>query len=208
MYRAIRLLACACVILTLPANASNLEQIGDELEAITLLGNGPRPIPEFQFMDHRNQVLDKNRLKGHWNLLFFGYTHCPDVCPTTLIDIDRTYKAIKNDEIRESIGVYFVSVDPQRDSLEHLAQYMDYFNPAFTAATAQKDELQKLTAALGVAFRINKKTESQTDYLVSHSGYAVLVDPDARFVGLYFPAPDRADDAARDLERLAADEQS
>ena len=208
MYRAIRLLACACVILTLSANASNLEKVGDELEAITLLGNGPRPIPEFQFMDHRNQVLDKNRLKGHWNLLFFGYTHCPDVCPTTLIDIDRTYKAIENDEIRASIGVYFVSVDPQRDSLEHLAQYMGYFNSAFTAATAQKDELQKLTAALGVTFRINKETESQTDYLVSHSGYAVLIDPDARFVGLYFPSPERADAAARDLERLAEDEQS
>ena len=204
MHLAIRFLLGACLVLAFAVNASNADEYEGELEVITLLSDGSKPLPDFRFVDHRREILAKDRLQGQWNLMFFGYTHCPDVCPTTLLDIGRTYKAIEDEAIRKSLGVFFVSVDPERDHPEHLAQYIGYFNSAFTAASAPDDELKKLTAALGVTYKINRKTASQTDYLVSHSGFVVLIDPDARFAGLYFPTPEQAEAAARDLTRLVS----
>lgn len=173
-----------------------------QLEVITLLGDKAKVLPEFELIDHNKQILDKNRLRGKWSLMFFGYTSCPDVCPTTLNTINHTVNAIDDPDVREAVRVYFVSVDPQRDKLDLLATYMNYFNSEFTGATADIDKLKILTSALGVSHKIKKTSESDLTYSVSHSGFIVLIDPDVQFTGLFFSSLDNAQAIARDMTRL------
>lgn len=173
-----------------------------QLEVITLLGDKAKVLPEFELIDHNKQILDKNRLRGKWSLMFFGYTSCPDVCPTTLNTINHTVNAIDDPDVREAVRVYFVSVDPQRDKLDLLATYMNYFNSEFTGATADIDKLKILTSALGVSHKIKKKSESDLTYAVSHSGFIVLIDPDVQFIGLFFSSPDNVQAIAGDMTRL------
>ena len=173
-----------------------------QLEVITLLGDQARVLPEFELIDHNKQILGKTRLKGKWSLMSFGYTSCPDICPTTLNTLNHMVKAIDDPAVREAVRVYFVSVDPQRDKPDLLATYMNYFNSDFTGATADIEKLKVLTSALGIAHKIKKKSEDDLSYAVSHSGFIVLIDPEVQFTGLFFSAPDDVEAIARDLTRL------
>ena len=173
-----------------------------QLEVITLLGDKARVLPEFELIDHNKQILGKTRLRGKWSLMLFGYTSCPDICPTTLNTINYIVNAIDDPDVREAVKVYFVSVDPQRDKPDLLATYMNYFNPDFTGATADIEKLKILTSALGVSHKIKKKSEDDLSYAVSHSGFIVLIDPEVQFTGLFFSAPDDVQAIARDMTRL------
>lgn len=173
-----------------------------QLEVITMLGDKAKVLPEFELIDHNKQILGKNRLRGKWSLMLFGYTSCPDICPTTLNTINHMVKAIDDPDVREAVRVYFVSVDPQRDTPELLATYMNYFNSEFTGATADIDKLKILTSALGVSHKIKKKSENDLAYTVSHSGFVVLIDPEVQFTGLFFTAPDDVQAIVRDMTRL------
>ena len=177
-----------------------------ETEVITLLGKKSRSLPEFQLMDHNQQILDNERLKDKWSLMFFGYTNCPDVCPNTLSIMDNIVNEIASKE-RDAIKVYFVSVDPERDSLESLAKYMSYFNADFTAATADQDKLKVLTSALGISHKIKKKSDTDSAYSVSHSGYVVLIDPAVKYSGLFFSEPGNVQAIARDMTSLVKNNQ-
>ena len=180
------------------ANNSNPNQLG----AITLLGDKAQVLPEFELIDHNKQILGKSRLRGKWSLMLFGYTSCPDICPTTLNTISHMVNAIDDPDVRDAVRVYFVSVDPQRDKPDLLAAYMAYFNPDFIGATADIEKLKILTSALGVSHKIKKKSENDLAYAVSHSGFVVLIDPEVQFTGLFFSAPDNVQAIARDMIHL------
>ena len=105
------------------------------VESGVLFGDQARELPEFEFVDQNNETFARERLIGYWNLVFFGYTHCPDVCPTTLQDMNQMLRAIENPDVRDAVKVYFVSVDPGRDTPEILATYVNYFNSSFVGAT-------------------------------------------------------------------------
>jgi len=138
-----------------------------ELEVITLLGDQAKALPEFELIDHNKQILTNTRLSGKWNLMFFGYTSCPDICPTTLNDMNHVVNAIKDPEVLDALKVYFVSVDPQRDTTELLASYLSFFNPEFTGATANTEKLEVLTSALGVSYKITEKNRKTTSTIPS-----------------------------------------
>ncbi len=99
-----------------------------KLEAGMWFGDQARTLPEFELIDHDGQALTKSRLRDRWSLMFFGYTNCPDICPATLQDLGNMMKAITDDDIRQSLQVIFVSVDPDRDSTDILKKYVQYFN--------------------------------------------------------------------------------
>ena len=172
------------------------------LEIITLLGDKTKDLPEFELTDHNLKPFGKSRLKDKWNLMFFGYTNCPDVCPNTLSTMDNILGSISDPAIRKAVKVYFVSVDPQRDSPEKLGAYMNYFNPDFIAATGDMDKIKVLTSSLGIAHKITKKKDSDSAYSVSHSGFVVLINPDAQFSGLFFSETDNIEGIASDLTKL------
>ena len=172
-----------------------------ELEAGTWFGDQARALPEFELLDHSNQPLTRASLTGKWNLMFFGYTHCPDICPASLQTMSDMIAAIDDPDVLDAVQVYFVSVDPERDKPEVLATYATYFNADFIGASAALEKLTPLTRSLGIAHNIRNKSEAGNDYDVDHSSAIVLINPQAEFAGL-FGAPHDARALARDLTRI------
>ena len=171
------------------------------LEAGTWFGDQARALPEFELLDHNRQPLTRASLKGKWNLLFFGYTHCPDICPISLQTLSDMMGSIEDPDVTGALRVYFVSVDPERDRPEVLSEYVSYFDPAFIGATAEMDRLNTLTRSLGIAHQIRNRVEGNPVYDVDHSSAIVLVNPQAEFAGL-FGAPHDAMAMARDMTRI------
>jgi protein SCO1/2 len=172
-----------------------------ELEAGLWFGEQARSLPEFELIDHNNKPLNRKRMSGDWSLMFFGYTHCPDVCPTSLQMMSDMMAAIDDPDVSDSVNIYFVSVDPERDTSELLASYVTYFNTEFIGATAAMDKLRPLTAAIGISHSIGEQTEGNPTYDVVHSSAIVLVNPKAEFAGV-FGAPHDALAIARDMTRI------
>jgi protein SCO1/2 len=172
-----------------------------ELESGLWFGEQARALPEFELIDHNRQPLTRSQLKGQWSLLFFGFTNCPDICPTGLQSLADMVKAIDDRDVSSALQVYFISVDPERDQPEVLADYVGYFNPDFHGATAALDKLTPLTRSLGIAHIIRNKTEGNPDYSVDHSAAVVLINPRAEYAGL-FGAPQDAAAMARDMTRI------
>jgi len=169
-----------------------------ELENGLWFGEQARALPEFELIDHRRQQLTRAELQGQWSLMFFGYTHCPDICPVSLQTLSDMVKAIDDSDVSSALQVYFVSVDPERDSPEILADYVSYFNPDFAGATAELGKLTPLTRSLGIAHALRNKTEGNPVYDVDHSAAIVLINPRAEYAGL-FGAPQDAQTMARDM---------
>ena len=172
-----------------------------KLEVGRWFGEQARTLVDFELRDQNNQPFGEKQLKGKWSLLFFGYTHCPDICPISLQAMAEMMKAIDDKHVREDLQVAFISVDPSRDTPALLKSYVEYFNPSFIGATAVLPELKKLTASIGIAHKLEKKSDEQESYLVSHSGAIVLLNPQAEFSGL-FSAPHDALAMARDMTKI------
>ncbi len=172
-----------------------------ELEAGTWFGEQARALPEFELLDHNGQLLTRSSLTGKWSLMFFGYTHCPDICPASMQTMGDMMAAIDDPDVLDAVQVYFVSVDPERDKPGILAAYVTYFNADFIGATAALEKLTPLTRSLGIAHDIRNKTDANTDYNVDHSSAIVLINPQAEYAGL-FGAPHDARALARDLTRI------
>jgi len=161
----------------------------------------PRAVPEFELARSDGAKLTHADWTGRWTIAFFGYTNCPDVCPTTLATFAQAWK--KLDAVtRDKLRFDFISVDPARDTPEQLARYVGYFDKDFVAATGSDEQLMPLTRALGLVYSREAPTDGNGNYAVDHSASAVIIDPDGREVGLLRPPFDAAKIAA-DLDTLA-----
>lgn len=161
----------------------------------------PREVPDFELTDQFGQPFGPDRLRGRWSLMFFGFTHCPDVCPSSLYDLQRLSAELAANGDPEH-QVVFVSVDPERDSPDRLRGYTAYFDPDFIAVTGPHEQLVPLTRKLGIAYRIEEHEDGVTAYTVDHSASVLLMDPEGRLYGV-FPAPldvERMTDQMRRLE--------
>lgn len=158
----------------------------------------PRAVAAFRLSDQEGRDFTNAQLRGKWNVLFAGFTHCPDICPSTLALLASAQKraGISPDRLR----TVFVSVDPERDTPEVLAEYLAYFNSEWTALTGEKEELDRLMDSLQMAYV--RVPMGNGDYTLDHSTALVLIDPKGRIRG-YFTAPLDADALAEDLGRIA-----
>ncbi|MDU9393417.1 SCO family protein [Pseudomonas japonica] len=134
-----------------------------------------RAVPELEMSDADGQPVRVDQLKGKWSLVFFGYTFCPDICPTTLAQL-RQVKSELPKEALERMQVVLVSVDPNRDTPAQLKQYLGYFDKDFRGLTGSLDATQKLANALSIPF-IPADT-SKPGYTVDHSGNLAIIGPD------------------------------
>lgn len=140
----------------------------------------PRPLTPFNLERHAQAPLDIAALQGKWTFLFFGYTHCPDVCPTTLAELNNAYELLSNDaDVLNNTQFIFISVDPERDTPQSLANYVAYFNAAFSAATGSTAELATVTRQLGIDH--SRGDVSNGGYVVNHSSAVLLIDPQVRY---------------------------
>ena len=141
-------------------------------------------LPAFELVDDSGQPFVPASLRDKWTLLFFGYTHCPDVCPTTLGTLKQAWDTLQQSQQGvDDVQVVFVSVDPERDSIEHLKEYVDYFDPAFVGVTGKPDELHRFSRSLGAIY-LKAKGSSEENYLVDHTAAIFLLNPDGDFIAV------------------------
>ncbi|MEO5623363.1 MAG: SCO family protein [Dokdonella sp.] len=169
------------------------------LAAVTLFPQ-PRALPDFHLTRSTGESLTLADWKGRWTVAYFGYTHCPDVCPTTLAAFKQTWKLLDSASAQK-LRFDFISVDPARDTPEQLARYVGYFSKDFVAATGTDDELTGLTHALGLVYSHEKSADGSD--VVDHSAAAVIIDPRGNEAGILRPPFEPAKIAA-DLTMLAA----
>ncbi|MBL4900492.1 MAG: SCO family protein [Colwellia sp.] len=161
-----------------------------------------REIKPFELIDHNGQSFTKEQFNDKWSLMFFGYTSCPDVCPTTLQNLSFIYDDLK--AITQKSQVLLVSVDPQRDSQEKLAQYIAYFNNEFMALRAGHEVLFPFARNMGLMYAINEEGD---DYLVDHSASLVLVNPEGKIAAIFKPEQVVGKVPSIDSDKLLSDYQ-
>jgi protein SCO1/2 len=171
------------------------------LEQATML-DVARPLPQFELVDQAGRAFQRDSLRGQWTLMFFGFTNCPDVCPTTLAALAEVRHKLKDLPAGELPAVVFVSVDPARDTSEALGRYVAHFDPRFLGVTGQPVAIEALTHDLGVAVSVGPVSEDG-NYTVDHTAAIFLIDPSAAFTAI-FGSPHVADVIARDYRSIVA----
>ncbi|PVV14287.1 MAG: hypothetical protein B6D77_03425 [gamma proteobacterium symbiont of Ctena orbiculata] len=162
-----------------------------------------RPLKPFSLTTHKGTSFDNQSLLGHWTFMSFGYTYCPDICPTTMALFSEMHNKIQTQAGTEPYQVTFVSVDPERDSLERLSEYVTYFDPSFVGATGPEESLQELTKPLGILYKRVETEDSAMGYVMDHSASIILVDPQGQFHA-YFSPPHDAEKMAHDFIALSS----
>lgn len=162
----------------------------------------PRTIPSFTLQGADGGVFDNASLENHWNIVFFGYTHCPDICPTTLSTLNKVWEKL-SESARADLQVVFISIDPKRDTPAKTAKYAAYFNPHFKGVTGDAKTLESLTQTLGVGYF--EVPSNNKDYVISHTGSLMLFNPQGKYVGIISP-PLVVDQIVDELEALITSE--
>ncbi len=167
------------------------------LQQGTLLPSA-KPVADFNLIDDKGESFTLKDLQGRWTFAFFGYTHCPDVCPTSLSMLAKVMARLRQEENLPSLprGL-FVSVDPARDTPATLANYVKYFDADFVGVTGKSQQLHTLTRQLGILYA-KSGGDSADDYLIDHSAAIILFDPRGRFYAL-FNVPHDPDKIASDF---------
>lgn len=151
---------------------------GPTLAKATLL-EPARPLPPMAFVDEQGQPFGPERLRGRWSILFFGFTHCPDVCPTTLVQLALLEKQLTDLPAGQRPQIILMSVDPERDTPEQLAKYVKTFSPTFTGVTGVTSDsraaMHEFALKLGVPVAITELPNG--GYTVDHSAAIFVIDP-------------------------------
>jgi protein SCO1/2 len=179
-----------------------VQQRGERLEilmqdqVVTVLKT-PKRLTEFSLQDQDRKKFDLSQLQGKWSLLFFGYTNCPDICPTTLSTLNQLHKELaKNAKGTEDVQFVFVSVDPGRDNSDKLKRYVKYFNKEFIGVTGEKNEIARLAGQLGAHYEVLDKSGGK-NYGVNHTAAIFIIDKKGRYFGLMSPPLNPAAMASR-----------
>ena len=155
----------------------------------------PIKLDEFLLTADDDSVFSNQSLKDKWSLLFFGYTHCPDVCPLTLHQLAQANKELA-DTLDSTPDIIMVSVDPDRDTSEILQKYVRSFGENVSGVTGKNEELDKLTSQLGIFYNANK--HEGENYSVNHSAAVILINKNAEFHAV-FSAPHSIEHFVSDL---------
>ena len=150
----------------------------------------------FQLTDQRGQAVTDKSMQGRPTLIFFGFTHCPDVCPTSLFEISEVLRAMGGDADR--VNAYFISVDPERDTAAAMKDYLSSFDPHLKGLTGDAEQIAKVISAYRVYAK--KVPLKDGDYTMDHTALIYLMDRDGHFVAP-FNLKRTPDAAAADLKR-------
>ncbi len=146
------------------------------------------PLAPFAAKTHQGKAYTEKDFIGHWSIVFFGFTTCPDICPTTMMDMNQVQQGLDK-RWQQDTQFVFISVDPERDTVEKLASYVPAFNPEFIGLSMDLKQTRDLTKNLGVAFMKTPSHDGDPDnYLVDHTARWFIVDPLGRRFALINPA--------------------
>jgi len=144
----------------------------------------PTELLEFTLTDQHGSPFGPEQLLGHWTLVFFGFSHCVDICPTTMAVLGETYQALKSEE-QADLNVIMVTVDPQRDTPERLQNYLARFDPSFLGLSGEHSALMGFARQLHSAYEPGFETKD--NYQVTHSGNLILINPNGDLHGYFRP---------------------
>lgn len=160
----------------------------------------PRAAPDFSLSASTGKTFTLNEQKNKLIVLGFGFTHCPEICPTTLAKLAQVYKDLGEQSAR--VQVLYITVDPERDSVERLREYMGYFNSSFIGLTGDVTVLEKLRKSYGIVAA--KKMHGDGNYDVHHSSYLYLIDGKGLLRALV-PYGKSKEDIVHDIKLLLAE---
>lgn len=157
-----------------------------------LINNGARPFEEavelkpFSLVDHHGNAFTQDSVKGHWTLLFFGFSNCGGFCPTTLAMLNQFVGQLESD-IADKTKVVMVTVDPQRDTPQILADYVTQFNADFVGVTGEFLPIKLLSDQFYIAFQKETGVAPGDQYEVAHGEQIVLINPEGQYQGYFKP---------------------
>lgn len=158
-------------------------------------------LPAFALLDHDGAAVDSTVFEGQWDLVFFGFTHCPDICPATLQILAQARKQLAERSQDPLPRIVLVSVDPERDTPEVMSKYVSLFGDGNLGITGDLEQVVKLTEALGIYFA--KAPTEDGNYSVDHSTVVLVINPQGRFQAL-FSAPHSVENIVHDLPLIMA----
>lgn len=160
----------------------------------------PRGLAEFALLDGHSQPFGRTDFEGNWSFLYFGFTYCPDICPTALVEMAKLKDLLAVSRPDFAAEYYLVSVDPQRDTPERIQEYVTYFDDSFKGLTGDLSEIGKLAQTASVIHVIEPSADGAS-YEVGHSSTLTLLDPQGNIRAI-FKEPLRAASLAADLEKV------
>ena len=145
-----------------------------------------KQLQPFELVDHHNKVFNEKEFLDKWTFVFFGFTSCMHICPPTLNVLNQVHKSLTEEagKIPDDMQVVFISVDPDRDSIEKIAGYIKKFNKDFVGATANKTKIDEVAKQFGSGYVKDPETAAG-EYQVSHTSAIFLVDPFGRLVATF-----------------------
>jgi protein SCO1/2 len=159
----------------------------------------PRPMPDFTLTDTHGKPVHLSDLRGKAILMFFGYTHCPDICPFSLSTFMKVKQGLGNDAAK--VNFVMISVDGSRDTPDVMAAYMRAFDPEFIGLTGPDDDVRQIGVNYGVHFEKQQATNTSGSYIVAHTTYTYLLDADGRW-RMVFPLRTPIDAEVADIQAV------
>ena len=163
----------------------------------------PRMLSEFSLQGSDDKVIDNARLQGKWTLAFFGFTNCAMMCPTAMHELAQTYGLLEADKVKNLPQVLMVSVDPERDTISKIKDYVTGFNQNFIGATGSDHTIRALSLEMGVAYEkvADRQKGSEQSYDIQHSGAVIVLNPKGE-IQAFFNWPHKPKDMAEDYKHL------
>ena len=149
-------------------------------------------LPEFHLRDGKGRSFSNANLKGHFSLLFFGYTHCQGICPLTMTLLAQLYAQLKSEKLPLP-QIIFITLDPMRDTPNIVARYVKIFNPAFIGVSGHLSRIKQLSKQMGVVYiQAQQNKSDENNYQIDHSGNLYLINPEGKLIALFSPPLDQA----------------
>ncbi len=167
------------------------------LEIAGIYFQEPKPLQPVTLIQANQQSFTEKDFKGQWTFLYFGYTYCPDICPITLSLLKSFEAQLAKQGLNDKTLYRLISVDPERDTPERLAEYTAFFGPKFSGLTGTPEQLTKIAQQFGVIYIIHEHAPGDKNYLVDHSSTIVLINPQGQLAAVFTPP--------HNVEKLVAD---
>lgn len=163
----------------------------------------PREINQFTLTGTDKQLFTNASLEGQWTLIFFGFTNCGYLCPTTMAEVGKMYRRLEEQGVKPLPRIVMISIDPERDTLDKLDQYVKAFHPHFYGARGEEEMVKQMTREMGIAYtKIPLKNSAKAEnYDVQHSGALMLFNPQGE-LNAFFTTPHKAELLAKDYQLL------
>jgi|GEM_PF-3008282 len=184
-------------------NLSIAAPISTKLQKITKFKN-PLEIRQVSFTTYKNESFSNKDFNGKYNLLFFGYLSCPDICPATIIELGNVYDNLKKHKLDKNINFLFVSLDPYRDTKARLSMFAQYKDNFLTTMTGNINDIDNLILSLGGYYEYQDPDDKTGTYSIHHSAEIFLITPKGKLLQTYSP-PYFSDDISNSLIKIMSE---